>query len=94
MVYLIDTYTNELRLTEWNGEQIPIIRRNQKFIENYDGVITVTDRKVITYYVCDYITLNKFRPKRNDIVLRGNVIYGNDILHYISDRDLVGLKKA
>jgi hypothetical protein len=84
MVYLIDTYTNELRLTKWGDEIIPVIRRNQKMIEKNHAVMTVTDRDVITYYVCDYIPMKKFRPKINDIVLRGNILYDESILHCIS----------
>lgn len=75
MVYLIDTEQEELNEVNVNGQFDPIIRHNQKLFEKEYPVMTVTDRKEVTCYVCDFISFKKFKPKDNDIVIPANHLY-------------------
>lgn len=84
MVFLIDTKTTELDEIEIDDKKCPLIRHSFKNIEKHFPVMCVTDREEITWYVCDCIGFDKFKPKDKDIVLPGNKLYTfEDLKQYL-----------
>ena len=85
MVYLIDTKTNELDSIEVDGVTQELIRHSYKAIEKHYPVMCVTNREEITYCVCDYISFDKFKPKKKDTILSGNKLYLEKDLNNVID---------